>query len=173
MRRSRRLASALLAGALCALACDASDKAAPATAPSADETLEALVPSLVDAIQAKQPVFVLDHLATTFKEDGGLDYYDVRALVEKYAFEPQPIGARLDAIAVTPIGDERRRVSAKVAFAFGQRLAIGAPLPEGGVVYALEVDFAKSGPRWQAVSGSYKRVSPPATSPATPPTSTR
>jgi len=41
------------------------------------------------------------------------------------------------------------------------------------VVYALEVEFAKSGPRWEAVGGRYRRVSPPATSPATPETTTR
>jgi hypothetical protein len=173
MRRSRVLALALLAAALSG--CDSRENAAPpaAAAPQADESLDALVPSLVDALQAKQTAFVLDHVARGFKEDGGLDFYDVRALVEKYTLGEQPVGARLEQVELTPESDGRQRVSARVAFALGQRLSADAPLPEGGVVYALEVEFAKDGPRWQAVGGRYRRVSPPSTSPATPDTSTR
>jgi len=170
-RRASRLL-ALFAAALVGLsACDgAGERKAP---PPADEDLALLIPSLVDAIQAKQPVFVMDHVAQTFKEDGGLDYYDVRALVERFAFGDGAVGARLEDSEVTPDADGKRRVSAHVAFASGQRLARGESLPEGSVVYALEVVFAKNGPRWQAVGGRYKRVSPPATSPATPSTETR
>jgi hypothetical protein len=175
MRSLRRLALALTAAALFA-ACDsggdsATSAGAPA-APAVEEKLETLIPSLVDAIQAKQPVFVMDHVATSFKEAGGLDYYDVRSLVEKYALVDQPIGARLEGASLTPESDGRLRVDARVAFAYGHRLAAGEPLPEGGVVYAFEIVFAKNGPRWQAVGGSYKRVSPPATAPATPATTT-
>jgi len=165
------LAAAPLSG------CDSGERRAPAAgapAPAeADESLDALVPSLVDAIQAKQTAFVLDHVARGFKEDGGLDFYDVRALVEKYTLGDEPIGARLEQLELTPESDGRRRATARVAFARGQRLAAGAPLPQDGLVYALEVEFAKSGPRWEAVGGRYRRVSPPATSPATPETTTR
>jgi hypothetical protein len=172
-RRLRRLA--LCAAALVALAgCDRSESERGAPPPPApDEDLTLLIPSLVDAIQAKQPVFVMDHVSETFKEDGGLDYFDVRALVERFAFRDETVGARLESSEVTPDGDSKRRVSAKVAFALGQRLAKGDSLPEGAVVYALDVVFAKNGPRWQAVGGRYKRVSPPATSPVTPSTETR
>ncbi|HXZ85172.1 MAG TPA: hypothetical protein VEI82_06755, partial [Myxococcota bacterium] len=157
-------------------ACDSGERGSgPATAPppQAEENLAELVPSLVDALQAKQPAFVLDHVSHAFKEDGGLDYYDVRALVEKYTLGEEPVGARLEQVDVTPESDARQRVAARVSFALGQRLAAGEPLPEGGVVYALEVVFAKDGPRWQAVGGRYRRVSPPATSPGTPDTITR
>ena len=178
MRRSALPAAALLTLAAAALAaCDSGEHPAsappPAAAAQADESLDALVPSLVDALQAKQTAFVLDHVSRGFKEDGGLDFYDVRALVEKYTLGEAPVGARLEQVELTPESDGRSRVSARVAFALGQRLAAGAPLPQDGVVYALEVEFAKDGPRWQAVGGRYRRVSPPSTSPATPDTSTR
>ncbi|HTO54002.1 MAG TPA: hypothetical protein VMR50_11495 [Myxococcota bacterium] len=174
MRVPRALALAACA-CLALGACDSREHGEVAAPPAqVDENLETLVPSLVDAVQAKQVAFVMDHVAPAFKEERGLDYYDVRALLEKYALGEEPIGARLESVELTPLGDARQRVSARVAFARGQRLAVGAPLPEGGVVYALEVDFARNGARWQAVTGRYARVSPaPATSPETPETATR
>jgi hypothetical protein len=175
MRRSGVMAAALLSlVAVSVSACDSGERpaSAPAVAPQADESLGSLVPSLVDAIQAKQTAFVLDHVSRGFKEDGGLDFYGVRALVEKYTLDDEPVGARLEQVELTPESDGRQHVAARVAFA-RQRLAAGTPLPEGGVVYALELEFARSGPRWEAVGGRYRRVSPPATSPATPDTSTR
>jgi hypothetical protein len=181
MRFPRALAAVLALACAAALgACDARDRAAaPGTTPAAatppeqEESLDALVPSLVDAVQAKQGSFVLEHVARSFKEDGGLDYYDVRALLEKYTLGEGPVGARLEKLELTPDGDGRQRAATLVAFASGQRLAAGAPLPEGGVVYAVEIVFAKEGKRWQAVGGRYKRVSPPAISPSTPETATR
>jgi len=167
---------ALAWAALLALAaCGPSERDAPSktATPTPDESLDLLIPSLVDAIQAKQPKFVMDHVAQTFKEDGGLDYYDVRALVEKFAFVEDVVGARLESAKVTPESDGRQRVSARVAFALGERLATGDSLPEGGVIYALEVVFEKSEGRWQAVGGRYKRESPPATSPPTASIATR
>jgi hypothetical protein len=162
---------------LAALACQREETPAPAAAappaPERDEDLAALVPSLVDSIQAKQSGFVLDHVSPQFKEDGGLDYYDVRALVEKYALAPGTVGARLESSAVTPEADGRQRVVTHVAFASGQRLAKGDPLPVGAVVYQIEVVFAKNGAKWQAVGGRYKRELPPVTSPATLSMSTR
>lgn len=150
------------------------DDSPPAeTALAADEKLDVLIPSLVDAIQAKQPDFVMTHVGTDFKEDGGLDYYGVRALVEKFALGDDPVGARLESVTVTPEADGRQRARTRVAFAAGRRLASGESLPEGGVVYAIEVVFEKREGRWQAVGGRYARESPPATSPPTPPTSTR
>ncbi len=164
---ARGLRAAFACAALLALgACDPSQRDTPAApAPVAEENLDLLIPSLVDAIQAKQPKFVLDHVAQTVKEAGGLDYYDVRALVEKFAFVEDIVGARLESVKLTPESDGRQRVSARVAFALGQRLAPGESLPKNGVVYALEVVFAKSAGSWQAVGGRYKRESSPATSP--------
>jgi hypothetical protein len=155
------LACALL---LVFAACDSSQREAPPAAPeapAADENLDLLIPSLVDAIQAKQPNFVLEHVAQAFKEDGGLDFYDVRALVEKYAFVEDAVGARLESVQVTPQSDGRQLVSARVAFTLGQRLAAGESLPKDSVVYAIDVVFARSEGRWQAVGGRYKRESPP------------
>jgi hypothetical protein len=175
---ARALRAALACTALLSLAaCGPSQSDAPPTtpppAPVVDEDLDLLIPSLVDAIQAKQPKFVLDHVAQTFKEDGGLDYYDVRALVEKFAYVGDIVGARLESVKVTPESDGRQRVSARVAFALGQRLAPGDSLPGNSVVYAIEVVFAKSASSWQAVGGRYKRESPPATSPPMASISTR
>ncbi|MFI5314244.1 MAG: hypothetical protein ACHQ6T_00955 [Myxococcota bacterium] len=173
--RARRL----LRAALCALAfaalgaCDQRVSEPAAAPPPVDEDLAVLIPSLVDSIQAKQPAFLMDHVAQSFKEERGLDYFDVRALVERFAYRDDAVGARLESSEVTPDSDGRQRVSARVAFALGQRLAPGAVLPDGAVVYALELVFAKNGPRWQAVRGRYDRVVPPATSAATPSTTTR
>ena len=54
------------------------------------------MPALVDALGRGETSFVMDHVATAFKEERGLDYYDVRALVEMAAFSEPPIGVRLD-----------------------------------------------------------------------------
>ena len=64
------------------------------------------------------------------------------------------------------------RAATRVAFALGERLAAGEPLPDGAVVYAIEVVFEKTAGKWQAVGGRYKRESPPATAPpaTSPPT---
>ncbi len=141
--------------------------------PQPEESLERLLPSLVDAVQAKQSQFVMEHIATDFKEDGGLDYHDVRALVEKYALADDVVGARLEKVEVTPGGEGRAHVVSHVAFALGQRLAKGESLPEGSVVYAIEIAFEKREGRWLAVGGRYKRETPAATSPATASTDTR
>jgi hypothetical protein len=145
----------------------AASQAGAPPAPERNEDLAALVSSLVDSIQAKQSSFVLDHLSPQFKEEGGLDYYDVRALVEKYTLAPGIVGARLEQSALAPEAEGRQRAVSHVAFASGQRLGKGEPLPPGAVVYLIEVVFAKSGAKWQAVGGRYKRELPPVTSPAT------
>jgi len=170
-----RIAGGVFLCALLALsACERSEGERPApAAPAVDEDLGRLVPSLVDSIQAKQSTFVMDHVSSKFKEDGGLDYYDVRSLVETAALRSETVGARLESSQVTAEADGRQRVAARVSFALGQRLAAGEPLPEGGVVYAIEVVFAKNGPKWEAVGGRYRRESPPVSSPGTPSTATR
>jgi hypothetical protein len=171
---SRSLGAVFLFALLALAGCDRSEGEQPApSAPARDEDLALLVPSLVDSLQAKQSGFVLDHVSPKFKEDGGLDYYDVRALVEKAALRSEPVGARLETSQVTPEPDGRQRVSARVSFALGQRLAPGDPLPEGGMVYAIEVVFAKNGPKWEAVGGRYRRESPPVTSAEMPSMATR
>jgi len=152
---------------------ETSQRAEAPAAPERDEDLATLVASLVDSIQAKQSSYVLDHVSAQFKEDGGLDYYDVRALVEKYALAPGAVGARLESSALTPEAEGRQRAVTQVAFASGQRLAKGEPLPAGAVVYRIEVVFAKIGAKWQAVGGRYKRELPPVTSPPTLSMSTR
>jgi hypothetical protein len=129
--------------------------AAPAQASA--EQLEELVPALVDAVQAKLPGFVLDHVAQGFKSDDGLDYFGVRAIVDEYAFRDDEVGARLESLTIAKQDDGRQRVHARVAFTPGQRLAVGAPLPPGGVTYAFDLVFALDGLRWQAISGSYRR----------------
>lgn len=126
-------------------------------ATAAEEELESVVPALVDAIQAKQPVFVMDHVAEGFKEERGLDYFGVRSLVEAYAFRDEDVGARLESVAITPIDDDERKVEARVAFALGQRIAEGAPLPPGAVTYAFDLVFEKRDSVWRAVAGSYRR----------------
>jgi hypothetical protein len=138
-------------------ACERASEDQPATAPTAEERIEVLLSDLVDAIQAKQPVFVMDHVSEGFKDDRGLDYFGVRSLVESYAFRDEEIGARLESVAITPAANGEQRVSARVAFALGQRLAAGAPLPPGAVTYSFDVVFARNGARWQAIAGSYLR----------------
>jgi len=173
---SRAIPSVLLCALLALSACDRAEKpsaAAPPESPARDEDLALLVPSLVDSIQAKQSAFVLDHVSPQFKEDGGLDFYDVRALVEKASLRPETVGARLESSQVTAEPDGRQRVAARVSFALGQRLGPGEALPDGGMVYLIEVVFAKNGAKWQAVGGRYRRESPPVTSPAMPSIATR
>jgi hypothetical protein len=123
----------------------------------AEEHIEALLPGLIDAIQAKQPVFVMDHVSPSFKDDRGLDYFGVRSLVETYAFRDDEVGARLDSVSISPAENGQQRVAARVAFALGQRLATGTPLPPAAVTYSFDLVFARDGARWQAVGGSYRR----------------
>ncbi len=139
------------------LGCGEADEAAPASAPASAERIDQLLPDLIDAIQAKQPVFVMDHVSTAFKDDRGLDYFGVRSLVETYAFHDDEVGARLESVTISPAENGAQRVAARVSFALGQRLAAGAPLPPGAVTYALDLVFARDGARWQAVGGSYRR----------------
>lgn len=139
------------------LGCGQTDEATPSTSPAALERIERLLPDLVDAIQAKQPVFVMDHVSPSFKDDRGLDYFAVRGLVESYAFRDEPIGARLESVAISPAGESEQRVAARVSFALGQRLEAGAALPPGAVTYSLDLVFARNGERWQATGGSYRR----------------
>ena len=153
---------AALAIALFLLGCGSADEGEPAPAAAAEERIaeeriEVLVPGLIDAIQAKQPVFVMDHVSTDFKDDRGLDYFGVRSLVETFAFRDVEVGARLESVAITPAENGRQRVAARVSFALGHRLAEGAPLPPGAVTYSLDLVFARDGARWQAVGGSYRR----------------
>ena len=151
----------------------------PAVLAPGDEVLAELIPQLVDALGRRDTRFVMEHVSTGFKEERGLDYYDVRALVETAVFSDPPLGVRLDRLELTPLGDGSRQIaSANLAFARGQRLLRGAPLPEGAVSYTVEVVFAKAGARWVALTGAYKREPAPAaggaaTAPATPPTDTR
>lgn len=151
--------------------------AATQTAPEQDEALADVVPELVDALGRRDTRFVMEHVATGFKEERGLDYYDVRALVETAAFGEQPLGVRLEDLELTPIGDGGRQIArARISFARGHRLAAGDPLPEGAVSYAVEAVFAKDAGRWVALTGTYRRestVGAGATAPPTPPTTTR
>ncbi len=147
---------------------------AESAAHAQDEALSDLVPALVAALGRGETSFVMDHVSTSFKEERGLDYYDVRALVEMAAFAEPPVAVRMDELQLTPVGDARAIAAATLSFARGQPLAAGAPLPDGAVSYAVEAVFAKDGPRWVALTGTYRRASAPAaTTPATPPTSTR
>jgi hypothetical protein len=138
-------------------ACLEREEQPPAPVQAAAENLEELVPALVDAVQAKLPGFVLEHVAETFKSDEGLDYFGVRALVDGYAFRDDEIGARLETLTIAKQDDGRQRVTARVAFNSGQRLAAGVPLPPSAVTYAFDLIFALDGLRWQAVAGSYRR----------------
>jgi hypothetical protein len=146
-------------GSLVFSACGAREDAgrSASAAPAAEERIEVLVPALVDAIQTKQPVFVMSHVDTRFKEERGLDYFDVRSLVETSAFRKEDVGARLESLAITPVDADRRRVEARVTFALGQRIAAGSPPPAGSVTYALDLVFEKHDAVWQAVGGSYRR----------------
>lgn len=148
---------AAIAVSVLLLACGQADERASPETPVAAERIDTLIADLVDAIQAKQPVFVMEHVADDFADDRGLDYFGVRSLVESYAFRDEAIGARLEAVTVTPADDGAQRVAARVAFAFGQRLVEGAALPPGATIYSLDLVFAKRGERWQAVRGSYRR----------------
>ena len=155
--RASHSSIAALAISLLLFACERAGEEQPATARATEERLERLLPDLVDAIQAKQPVFVMEHVGEGFKDDRGLDYFGVRSLVESYAFRDEEIGARLESVAITPAASGEQHVSARVAFALGQRLAAGAPLPPGAVTYSFDVVFAKNGEHWQAIGGSYAR----------------
>ncbi len=157
-RRAASPARALaLAATLLALGCDALSEREPDETARVDEELAAVLPELVDAVQAKQPLFVMEHVSYSFRDERGLDYFDVRALVDDFAFRDEVVGARLESISITPAENGAQRVAARVAFALGTRLAPGAPLPSGAVVYRLDLLFAKQDGRWQAQSGSYAR----------------
>ena len=149
--------------------------ATEAAAQAQDEVLADVVPELVAALGRRDTRYVMEHVATGFKEERGLDYYDVRALVETAAFSEQPLGARVEELELTPIGDGGRQIAkARISFARGQRLVRGEPLPDGAVTYVVEAVFAKDGPRWVALTGTYRRESgPAATAAPTPPTATR
>jgi hypothetical protein len=148
---------AAFAISLLLLACGQADEAKPPPSAATESRLDVLLPDLVDAIQAKQPVFVMDHVAEAFKDERGLDYFGVRGLVESYAFRDEEIGARLESAVITPAENGEQRVAARVSFALGQRLTAGAPLPPGAVTYSFDLVFARNGARWQAVGGSYRR----------------
>ena len=148
---------ATVALALLLFGCGPADDGAAPDAPPAEERIEVLLPGLIDAIQAKQPVFVMDHVSPDFKEERGLDYFGVRSLVETWAFRDDEVGARLESVAITPAENGRQRVAARVSFAVGQRLAEGTPLPPGAVTYSFDLVFAREGARWQALGGSYRR----------------
>jgi hypothetical protein len=150
---------AAFAISLLLIGCGPGDEVGSKSAPEAEaeERIEVLLPALIDAIQAKQPVFVMDHVSPDFEDERGLDYFGVRSLVENYAFRDDEVGARLESFAITPAESDRQRVAARVSFALGQRLAEGAPLPPGAVTYSLDLVFARDGARWQAVGGSYRR----------------
>jgi hypothetical protein len=145
---------AAFALALFLLGCGQEEEAPP---PEPEENIEVLLPGLIDAIQAKQPVFVMDHVSPSFKDDRGLDYFGVRSLVETYAFRDDEVGARLESVSISPAENGQQRVAARVAFALGQRLATGTPLPPAAVTYSFDLVFARDGARWQAVGGSYRR----------------
>ena len=138
-------------------ACGPGDESAPVTATEAEESIDQLVPALVDAIQAKQPVFVMDHVAPEFVEEGGLDYFGVRSLVEAYAFRDEEVGARLESVSIQPAADGAQAVAARVSFALGQRLSEGAALPASATTYSLDLVFERRGARWQVVRGRYRR----------------
>lgn len=150
-------AALLCAGALALVACERAAEPPPVEPVVVDERLETLVPDLVAAVQAKQPLFVMEHVAEDFREDGGLDYADVQSIVDSFAFRDDEIGARLLSATVEPEADGRARVRARVAFAAGRRLDADAELPEGAVVYGFDLSFARHGPRWRAVGGRYRR----------------
>jgi hypothetical protein len=155
--RASPASTAAFALAVFLFGCEQADDREPTPAPVVEERMEILLPGLIDAIQAKQPVFVMDHVSTDFKDDRGLDYFGVRALVESWAFRDDQVGARLESVAITPAEDGKQRVVARVSFAVGQRLVEAAPLPPGAVTYSLDLVFARDGARWQALSGSYRR----------------
>jgi len=138
-------------------ACGPTDEPTPVTPTEAEEKIEELAPALVDAIQAKQPVFVMDHVAPEFVDEGGLDYFGVRSLVEAYAFRDEEVGARLESVSIQPAADGAQAVAARVSFALGQRLAEGAALPPSATTYSLDLVFERRGARWQAVRGRYRR----------------
>jgi hypothetical protein len=151
-----RGAAASLALAFLLLACDGSGEPA-AREPRVDEDLARVVPDLVDAVQAKQLMAIMDHVDESFAEPGGLDYADVRAIVEANAFREEAVGARLESVSITPAEGGEQRVAARVAFARGTRLRPGEALPPGAVVYAFDLLFAKRDGRWRARTGSYRR----------------
>jgi hypothetical protein len=138
-------------------ACLEREEAPKVAAEASAENLEELVPALVDAVQAKLPAFVMEHVAESFKTGDGLDYFGVRALVDENAFREDEVGARLENLTIAKQDDGRQRVQARVAFSLGQRIAPGAPLPANAVTYAFDLVFALDGLRWQAVAGSYRR----------------
>lgn len=156
MRASLASIAALTISLLLA-ACGPADEAEPKAATAPEERIDLLLPELVDAIQAKQPVFVMDHVAPEFVEAGGLDYFGVRSLVEAYAFRDEEIGARIESVEIKPGEGSEQEVAARISFALGQRLAEGAELPAGATTYSVDLVFERRGARWQAVRGRYRR----------------
>src|SRR5262249_12744278 len=138
---------------------------------SAEESLADLVPELIDALGRRDTRFVMEHVSTSFKEERGLDYYDVRALVETAVLSDPPLGVRLEHLELTPLGDGSRQIaSGTLAFARGQRLLRGTALPQDAVSYLVDVVFAKPDQRWVALTGTYRRESAsPEAGPVSPP----
>ncbi|MGH9887679.1 MAG: hypothetical protein ACREBE_19265 [bacterium] len=147
-----------LIGSVVFSSCGAGEQSAlPAAAPAVDEQLEVVVPAIVDALQSKQAEFVMSHVGSSFAEERGLDYFDVRSLVESYTLRDESLGARLESVALTPLSADTQRVEARVTFTRGQQLAEGVAPPAGAVTYAFDLVFAKRAGVWQARSGSYRR----------------
>ncbi len=148
---------AALAISIAVSGCGPSDEEKSSAAQATEERLDQVLRDVVDAIQAKQPAFIMDHVAEEFVDEGGLDYFGVRSLVEAYAFRDEEIGARLESVEITPSGEGEQHVEARVAFTVGQRIPEGAELPADATIYSFEVVFELRATRWLAVRGRYRR----------------
>ena len=147
-------AGSILIGSTTALAL-----ACAAPVPTPEEEIRAVMSDLIEAIEARVPGEVLEHVAFEFEAQDGVGYPEVQSLVLTYLLRDEVLGARLEQLEIEPAGqDAARRVRARVAFVRGTRLAQSqVPLPFEAVEYDFDLIFARRGGDWQAVSGSYQR----------------
>ena len=159
MTRSRWLGAV----GLCALvgaasACEPVPRAAEDAPSAAAESVEDVVEVVIEAVEAGRPGHVVEYIAYEFESVDGLTYPDAVAAVETLLLKHEEISAELIELEVEEGADPRRkRVSATLAFAPEARRADGS-LPEAALRYRFDLEFARRGERWQAVSGSYSRL---------------
>ena len=136
-------------------ACEPRPKVDPESA--ADETIEDVVQVVVDAIEAQRPGDVVEYISYDFASPG-LTYADAVAAVETLILRYDAVRADVVSLRVDDGGDARhKRVDAVLAFAPVAREVDSAP-PDDAVRYRFELEFARRGARWQAISGRYARL---------------
>ncbi len=112
-----------------------------------EEALRARVASLVEAIGAREPAAVQQHLAGDFIGNAGLDRDGARRLMVGFALRHRDIGVTLGPLEVGLAG-EQATVQATAVLRGGS----GSGLPERAQVYEVESGWRLEDGDWMLVS---------------------